>query len=193
MSEEQTTIDDTPFGAIVADLKAGLGDDVVVETSTDMCDSWVVVDAARLHDVMTHLRDSKNTNLDMLSLVTGVDYVKEGVIECVYHLDSVSNNTPFVVKVKLNRDDARVSSIVDLYKTADWHEREVYDLSGITFEGHPNLTRILCADDWVGHPLRKDYAWPESYHGIPCGPFAGDDKNIPPGWELEGFTTRNSG
>ncbi len=59
-----------------------------------------------------------------------------------------------------------VPSVTSLWRTADWHEREVYDLSGVWFTGHPELTRILLADDWVGHPLRKDYEFPLEYHGI---------------------------
>ena len=114
-------------------------------------------------------------------------------MEVVYHLDSIRRNTPFTVKAKVDRDNCRLPSVTSLYNTAKWHEREVFDLSGVHFEGHPNLTRILCADDWIGHPLRKDYQWPEDYHGIPCGPFAMEEKNIPSEWEIEGFTTKNTG
>jgi NADH-quinone oxidoreductase subunit C len=63
-------------------------------------------------------------------------------------------------------DLPEVPSVTDLWRTADWHEREVYDLAGVYFTGHPNLTRILLSEDWVGHPLRKDYEFPLEYHGI---------------------------
>jgi NADH-quinone oxidoreductase subunit C len=158
-----------------------------------LADPWLEVESGSLPAVLKTLRDDPRTRLNHLSLVTGVDYVKEKVMEVVYHLDSFTLNTPFVIKVKLNREDSRMPTSIDVHKTADWHEREVFDLSGVIFEGHPNLTRILCADDWAGHPLRKDYVWPEVYHGIPCGPFAKESKNIPAEWELEGFSTRNSG
>ncbi len=59
-----------------------------------------------------------------------------------------------------------VPSVADIWRTADWHEREVYDLSGVNFTNHPSLHRILCPEDWVGHPLRKDYEMPLEYHGI---------------------------
>jgi NADH-quinone oxidoreductase subunit C len=68
--------------------------------------------------------------------------------------------------VPLPRDNPRVASVEKVWKTADWHERETFDLLGVTFEGHHNLVRILCAEDWEGHPLRRDYVMPESYRGI---------------------------
>lgn len=180
------------FDALTESLKGAHGD-AVLETVTDCGDPFVVVDPKRILDVLTYLKDSPETNLDCLSLLTGVDYPADGIMEVVYHLDSIRRNTPYVVKAKVDRDDCRLPSVTSIFNTAKWHEREVYDLSGVHFEGHPNLTRILCADDWVGHPLRKDYAWPEQYHGIPCGPFAMEDKNIPAEWEIEGFTTKNTG
>jgi NADH-quinone oxidoreductase subunit C len=71
------------------------------------------------------------------------------------------------VKVYCPRENPRVPSVVDVWKAADWHEREAFDMFGIIFDGHPDLRRILCADDWVGYPLRKDYVFPREYHGIP--------------------------
>ena len=91
----------------------------------------------------------------------------------VYHMWSVPHRVSLVVKVMLPRwkDDragriARGAHGERIWRTADWHEREVYDLSGMRFVGHPNLRRILCPEDWVGHPLRKDYEMPLEYHGI---------------------------
>ena len=81
------------------------------------------------------------------------------------------------IKVKVPRDNPHVASVADVWPTADWHEREAYDLMGIVFDGHPDSVedsdgrhprRILCPDDWVGHPLRKDYVFPMEYHGIPA-------------------------
>lgn len=71
------------------------------------------------------------------------------------------------LRAKVDRADPRIASLQPLWKAADWHERECWDMFGVRFEGHPNMTRILCPEDWVGHPLRKDYVYPESYHGIP--------------------------
>ncbi len=73
-----------------------------------------------------------------------------------------------VLKVDLSRENPVVDSLTSVWRGANWHEREAFDLVGIQFTGHPNLVRILCAEDWVGHPLRKDYDYPTEYHGIPC-------------------------
>lgn len=180
------------FEAIVSALREARPD-AIQETVEDRGDPFVVVAAGELVAALSFLKDDPRTELDQLSLISGVDYPGDGVMEVVYHLDSIRHATPFTIKIKADRDDCRLPSVVALFATADWHEREVYDLSGVIFEGHPNLTRILCADDWEGHPLRKDYPWPEEYHGIPCGPFAGDGVNIPAEWEIEGFTTVKEG
>lgn len=71
------------------------------------------------------------------------------------------------IKVHVPRDNPRIASVADVWPAANWHEREAFDLFGILFDGHPDLTRILCCDDWVGYPLRKDYEFPLEYHGIP--------------------------
>jgi NADH-quinone oxidoreductase subunit C len=120
----------------------------------------------------------------MLNCISGVDYfepdpkkaAKTGWtphMEVVYHLWSFKNKASLVVKVILPRwkDDVageipEVPSVSGVWSGSDWHEREVYDLSGVRFTGHPNLRRILCPEDWEGHPLRKDYEMPLEYHGI---------------------------
>jgi NADH-quinone oxidoreductase subunit C len=178
------------FKDIVALLKEKHAD-AIEGTDETKRDPWIVVKRDRLLALCKTLRDDPKLNYDHLSLVSAVDY-PPATIEVVYHLDSLALNHPLVLKVKLPREDAKLPSLVTVWATADWHERESYDLMGIDFTGHPNLVRILCAEDWVGHPLRKDYPWPEEYHGIPCGPFAGQDVNIPPEWEQEGFTTRKA-
>src|SRR5438045_2154618 len=152
---------------IVDVLKDKLADAVVATDETKR-DPWVVVKPERLVEVARFLRDEPRLRFDHLSLVSAVDYPPKE-IEVVYHLDSIALNHPFIVKVKLPRATPKVPSLVGVWATADWHERESFDLMGIEFEGHPNLVRILCAEDWVGHPLRKDYKWPEEYHGVPCG------------------------
>jgi NADH-quinone oxidoreductase subunit C len=94
-------------------------------------------------------------------------------MEVVYHFSSFAFQHRFALKVMLPRwkgDKAgelpEVPSLTSLWAAADWHEREVFDLSGVMFTGHPDLRRLLLADDWVGHPLRKDYEFPLEYHGI---------------------------
>jgi NADH-quinone oxidoreductase subunit C len=147
-------------------------------------DPFVVVEPADLLAVCKVLRDHPRLMFDMLNCVSGVDYLEldpkkapkagyEPHLEVVYHLASFLHQHRFVVKVLLPRwkdnkpgELPEVPTLVNLWPAADWHEREVFDLSGVMFVGHPDLRRILLADDWVGHPLRKDYEFPLEYHGI---------------------------
>ena len=96
-----------------------------------------------------------------------MDYAADDRMAVVYDVWSFDYRHRFAVKVFCDRADPRVPSVADLWPAADWHEREAFDLLGIRFDGHPDPRRILLADDWVGHPLCKDYAFPREYHGIP--------------------------
>jgi NADH-quinone oxidoreductase subunit C len=147
-------------------------------------DSHVVVDAADLVEVCRFLRDDPALKFELLNCITGVDYFEpdpkkaakagfEPHTEVVYHLQSFIHRHRICLKVMLPRwkDDKpgnlpEVPSVCEIWRAADWHEREVYDLNGVWFTGHPELTRILLAEDWHGHPLRKDYEFPLEYHGI---------------------------
>ena len=84
----------------------------------------------------------------------------------VYHLYSMKHKHKLVLKVVAPKTDPKVPSVEKIWRSADWHEREAYDLIGIQFVGHHNLIRILCPYDWEGHSLRKDYVAPENYHGM---------------------------
>lgn len=124
-------------------------------------DQWteVVVPAELLKDVARFVRDDERLQLNFLSSLSGVDYQDDG-LQVVYHLISIPAGRPqLIIKVNAEggRDDAHVPSVVDIWPTADWHEREAWDLLGIRFDGHPDLRRILLREDWEGHPLRKDY------------------------------------
>ncbi|NBO91244.1 MAG: NADH-quinone oxidoreductase subunit C [Planctomycetia bacterium] len=150
----------------------------------DAINPFVVVAAADLVEVVSYLKSESCLGFDFLHNISGVDYLepdpkkapKAGFtphLEVVYHFQSFHHRHRFVVKVILPRwkDDQpgqlpQVPTLSGLYGSADWHEREVYDLLGIDFAGHPNLTRILLSEDWEGHPLRKDYEFPLEYHGI---------------------------
>lgn len=101
------------------------------------------------------LKDHEQTRQNYLRNLSGVDM--ETHLEVVYHFISFYTKEVICIKVKADRDNASIQSITPIFETANWNEREVYDLLGIHFEGHPNLTRIMMPDDWVGHPLRKDY------------------------------------
>ena len=114
-----------------------------------------IVAAERLPAVMTALRD--DVGYDYLSSVTGVDYLDEGQLEVVYHAYQTSGGPALNLKVQVDRENPVIPSLVSVYPGADFQEREIYDLSGITFVDHPNMKRILTWDGFDGHPLRKDF------------------------------------
>jgi len=120
-------------------------------------DHSIYVPAEHLHEVVTFLRDDPELEFAMLASLCGVDFLpREPRFEVVYHLLSITHNLRIVLKVQLHEERAEVDSVVDVWPTANWHEREAYDFYGIKFLGHPDLRRILLPDDWVGWPLRKD-------------------------------------
>ena len=120
-------------------------------------DHTLVLPAASLVEVATFLRDDPELDFAMLSWVGGVDRLPQVPrFEVVYSLLSLSQNLRFTLKVLLHEEQLRVPTVVDVWPTANWHERETYDFYGIEFTGHPDLTRILLPEDWVGWPLRKD-------------------------------------
>ncbi|GAA4683972.1 NADH-quinone oxidoreductase subunit C [Nocardioides nanhaiensis] len=109
--------------------------------------------------LMQHLRDDASLRFELASGVSGVHYPDDtgAELHAVYHLLSMTYNRRIRVEVSLPDADPHVPSLVSIYPTLDWHERETYDMFGILFDGHPALTRILMPDDWPGHPQRKDY------------------------------------
>lgn len=128
----------------------------------------------RVHTTSEHwrafaefLRHDPRLSLDWLANLTGADYVADDKMAVVYDLWSYEHRHSFAVKVYCDRGRPSVPTVSDLWPAANWHEREAMDLLGIEFPGHPDPRRILLADDWVGHPLRKDYEFPKEYHGIP--------------------------
>ena len=123
--------------------------------------------ADTLLEVATALRDE--FGYDFLSSVTGVDYLPEGKMEVVYHLLKTTGGSPLTLHVQISRDDPSVPSMVQLYPGAELQEREIWDLFGIKFEGHPDLRRILMWEGFDGHPLRKD--WREGYYEEDGKPF----------------------
>jgi NADH-quinone oxidoreductase subunit C len=173
------------FGDIVADFTEGPG------IKAPFCR----VQPERLLEVARTLRDHPALQFDFLENVTAVDWPKRassappsepggsggqrsgaaegaprtgppGEIEVVYHLFSYSQRHGFAVKVTLGRDAPAVASLTSLWDSAEWLEREQYDLLGVKFEGHPDLRRLLLPEDWQGHPLRKDYQQAPEYRGM---------------------------
>lgn len=111
-----------------------------------------------LADLLSLMEELKSTyGFNYLTNVTSVDYPENFFV--VYNLDAVVDGPDLMVRVKLPKEDPTVPSMCSIWGGANWQEREVYDLMGIVFEGHPDLRRILLTDEWEGHPLRKDYQW----------------------------------
>ena len=116
----------------------------------------VVVDRSELHDALVYLREDPGLSLDSLSGVTATDWPgRTPRYWLAYDLYSMAHKHRLRLKVGLLEDDPHVPSVVAVYPTANWHERETFDFYGIVFDGHPDLRRILMPDDWEGHPLRK--------------------------------------
>jgi NADH-quinone oxidoreductase subunit C len=120
-------------------------------------DLTFVVPADRIVEVCTLLRDDPEFDFRMLAWLTAVDRLPaEPRFEMVYSLLSLTRNQRLHLKVRIGGEAPRVATVTGVWPTANWHERETYDFFGIVFEGHPDLTRILLPDEWVGWPLRKD-------------------------------------
>ncbi|WP_445733104.1 NADH-quinone oxidoreductase subunit C [Mariniflexile sp.] len=116
----------------------------------------ITVSPENLHQLMTDLRHNKETSFDYLFCLSGVDWQPE--IGVVYHLESTKYRHIVVVKVNAeDRENPKLDSVCDIWRTAEFHEREVFDFFGITFNNHPNLKRLFLTDEWEGFPLRKDY------------------------------------
>lgn len=128
-------------------------------------DSFIVVPADKIVVVSRMLKLTERFSFDVLSDETAVD--RKENFEVVYHLFSYRHQHSLVLKVILPHDEApSIASVEQVWPVANWYEREVYDLFGIVFKGHSDLRRIMLPEDWVGHPLRKDYKEQEDYHGI---------------------------
>ncbi|TRX57744.1 NADH-quinone oxidoreductase subunit C [Fulvivirga sp. M361] len=127
----------------------------------------LIVPDTDLRSVCQVLFEDSKLYFDMLSCISGIDNgVEANTFEVAYNLYSIPFDFQLMLKVILDRENAKIDTISDIWKTANWHERETYDLFGITFEGHPDLRRILLPADWEGYPLRKDYKHQEYYRGI---------------------------
>ncbi|HEY4338067.1 MAG TPA: NADH-quinone oxidoreductase subunit C [Puia sp.] len=118
----------------------------------------VSVDPATWAETARLLRSSTGLDFDYLFCVTAVDWKTH--LTMVYHLSSTTHRHTLVVKLKLDRANPEVATVSDLWRTAEFHEREAYDLMGVVFTGHPDLRRLFMTDDWKGWPLRKDYEDP---------------------------------
>lgn len=120
-----------------------------------------------IHAVCEYIHSHAELYFDSLSCLTAIDNgVEADTMEVIYNLYSIPFDVHLMLKVTLDRSDSVVDSVSDIWRTANWHEREAFDLLGIRFSNHPDLRRILLPNDWEGHPLRKDYTEMETYHGM---------------------------
>lgn len=147
-------------------LKGRFGEAVTASPAPAKGDGWLTVKADRLLEVCRFLKETPGLEFDFCEDLTAVDWPKRNVIEVVVHLLSYKLKHALVLKVEADRANPVVPSLWPVWKTNDWFEREVYDLFGVEFTGHPDLRRIMLPDDWVGHPLRKDYQEAGGWHGI---------------------------
>ncbi|HDR4870518.1 TPA: NADH-quinone oxidoreductase subunit C [Bacillus cereus] len=155
---EETSVNQPYLNQYVEAIREKVGEGALVDSYINKLSKDVptlVVDQEKYYEVMESLRFHEGLAFDYMSELHATDFVTH--MEVYVHLFSYGKKQSVAVKVKLDREEPQVESVTALWKGADWPEREAYDLLGIIFKGHPNLTRILMPDDWVGHPLRKDY------------------------------------
>jgi len=156
-------------------LKSELGD-AIADTVLEACRPFAVVSTDAWPDVARFLREDRRMGFDFLRCISAIDLLADDKLACVYDLLSLSRisatevmaaNHEFAVRVVTDRNAPKIPSVADVWPAAEWHEREAFDMMGIEFTDHPDPRRILCPEDWEGFPLRKDYAFPVEYHGIP--------------------------
>ena len=160
-----------------AALSEGGGDltEAIEKVVVDRGEITFYVGRDHLLEVASQLRDDPALRFELCTGVSGVHYPDETgrELHAVYHLRSVTHNRLIRLEVTAPDSDPHIPSLVSVYPTLDWHERETYDFFGIIFDGHPALTRIEMPDDWVGHPQRKDYPLggiPVEYKGAQIEP-----------------------
>lgn len=150
------------------DMDAVPPDDVEKLSADDASELTLKVAAESFGKVAAYLAKDDHLGFDSLMCLSGMDLGEE--LQVVYHLFSIKHKHKVTLKVNVPKDSPKVPSVEGIWSTAGWHEREAFDLFGIEFEGHSDLRRILMPEDWVGHPLRKDYQAPKEYRGIPVLP-----------------------
>lgn len=157
----------------VADfLNARVSESKATHEERENGDDVVVVEPGSLHQCCQVLKEDAEMDFKVLQVVSGVDYPEENIIEVNYMLSNFFKNHEIILKVRLPRDNPKVESVCDLWKSANFQERETYDMLGVEFENHPDPRRILCPDDWEGWPLRKDYEAAKKYHAMEIYPEA---------------------
>ena len=153
-------------------LTSKFGPEIIIKEETSGLQPALVIQPAKITEVCLELRDNEKTYFDLLECLSGIDYgIEENMFGVVYNLASIPYKSQLTLKVIKYHDRSREElpsfpTVSSVWHTAEWHEREAFDLLGIQFENHPDLRRILLPDDWEGYPLRKDYKAQEYYKGI---------------------------
>jgi NADH-quinone oxidoreductase subunit C len=174
----------TPYGGYFDEVTGALAEaypafnDAVYRVVVDRGELTLYIERERIAEVCQVLRDDPSLRFELLSSVSGVDYLDAAPdqpkrLHVAYHLTSMTYRHRIRLEVELTADDPHVPSVTSVYPTADWQERETWDMFGVIFDGHPALTRILMPDDWEGHPQRKDYPLggvPVEYKGAEIPP-----------------------
>lgn len=146
-------------------MQGAFGDAILEVKTEGVVEPYVKVAPEKIHDIAHALIDGDDLRFDYLMCLSGVDHGKE-ILGVVYHLYSMTHRHKLTVKTELPVATPTLPTVSDLWPTANWHEREAWDMYGIVFENHPDLRRILLPEDYPGHPLRKDFKVPEFYNGM---------------------------
>ncbi|MEL6632839.1 MAG: NADH-quinone oxidoreductase subunit C [Bacteroidota bacterium] len=162
------------FPQMLEILQEEFPENVILEASSEVKQPWIQIQVEEIERFSTFLLHDPRFYFDFLNCLSGVDKGKDAQeLDVIYHLTSMIHEHQLVLKVivlKTSSEDRdikpTVPSVSRVWRAADWHEREAYDMLGIYFEGHPDMRRILMPEDWPGHPLRKDYENPDTYHNI---------------------------
>ena len=132
----------------------------------ELAESQIELKPDQWLEIATYLQNDPGLSFDQLECVTGIDTGEDGPLQSRYNFHSMDHRHKIEVVISLDRNNPKVASIEQVWRVGDWFERETYDMFGIIYEGHRDLRRILCPEDWEGWPLRKDYETQETYHGI---------------------------
>lgn len=156
------------FEEIISSVKHKCGEEAILEQFPEVIQPYALANTSQLLEICKELQTNPDIYIDHLSCITGIDNgVEKGTTDVIYHFYSITKKHHFILKVTVNRDGSElIPSLTPIWGTANWHEREVYDLLGLRFENHPDLRRILLPTNWEGFPLKKDYEAQDYYHGI---------------------------
>ena len=154
------------FPGILEYLNNSLGKDFLI-IDEELPPDTVKVSALYWNRLASFLREDEQLFFDAMMCITGIDEgIESEYLAVMYNLHSMKYKHKIEVYIQISKSEPKVPSVEQIWRIADWFEREIYDMYGIEFEGHRDLRRILLPSDWEGFPLRKDYKFPETYHGI---------------------------